>query len=163
MVQTELDTLELQDASQTHDLVDIPEDERNGLYARMRQLESTVNGQQDLMLQCLSMLTRMSDAVDASQGIGATSITSITANDVEIPLRIPMVAIIEEDEDEVGARIPEFSASGFGSTESEAIAELKAELGDLYAELMDTPDELIGALPKRWKQGLANLVMLNGE
>ena len=82
---------------------------------------------------------------------------------LRFPLRIPIVAIIEEDEDEVGARVPEFSASGFGSTESEAIAELKAELGDLYVELMDTPDELIGALPKRWKQGLSNLVMRDGE
>ena len=89
--------------------------------------------------------------------------TLVTTDGVEIPLRIPIVAIIEEDEVEVGARVPEFSAYGFGGTESEAIAEVKAELGDLYVELMDTPDELIGPLPKRWKQGLGNLVMRDGE
>ncbi len=115
------------------------------------------------MLKCLSMLVNLHNTLDVSLGICSTSITSITADGTEIPLRIPIVAIIEEDEDEVGARVPEFSASGFGSTESEAIAELKAELGDLYVELIDTPDDLIGALPKRWKQGLINLVMCDGE
>ena len=96
---------------------------------------------------------------DAQTETASTSITSLSAPDREIPLRMPLVAIIQHDEDEVGARIPEFSASGFGATESDAIADLKEELGALYLELSEIPDDELGQIPKRWKRGLENLAV----
>ena len=105
------------------------------------------------------LLAELRDALDALPETASTSITAISAPDREIPLRMPLIAIIQHDENEVGARIPEFSASGFGVTESDAIADLKEELGALYLELSDIPDDELGQIPKRWKRGLENLVV----
>ena len=105
------------------------------------------------------LLAELRDALDALPETASTSITAISAPDREIPLRMPLIAIIQHDEDEVSARIPEFSASGFGATESDAIADLKEELGALYLELSDIPDDELGQIPKRWKRGLGHFVM----
>ena len=99
------------------------------------------------------------NAVDALGASASTSITSISAPDREIPLRMPLIAIIQHDEDEVGARLPEFSASGFGATEADAVADLKEEMGALYLELREIPDDELGQIPIRWKRGLERLVV----
>ena len=105
------------------------------------------------------LLAELRGALDALPETASTSITSLSAPDREIPLRMPLIAIIQHDENEVGARIPEFSASGFGATESDAIADLKEELGALYLELIEIPDDELGQIPKRWKRGLEHLVV----
>lgn len=119
---------------------------------RIRSLEAVSEEQRE-------SLAELRDALDAPPETASTSITSLSAPDREIPLRMPLTAIIQRDEDEVGARIPEFSASGFGATESDAIADLKEELGALYLELSEIPDDELGQVPKRWKRGLENLVV----
>ena len=138
-------------------------DRYSDLDQRIQSLESTIAEQTDLLLECLSRITDLTEMLSDSYSTHSTSISSITIEDDEIPLRIPILVILQEDEDEVGARVPEFSASGFGDTEAEAVAELKSELGSLYAELMNTPVELLGVLPRRWKQGLSSLVIPVGE
>ena len=110
---------------------------------------------------CLEALEDIRDTLAEARACYSTSITSVTWNDVQLPLRLPLTVIIQHDEDEVAARLPEFSASGFGRTESDAIDDLKSELGELYIELSEIPDEELGSLPKRWKRGLDNLVMSN--
>ena len=51
------------------------------------------------------------------------------------------------------------SASGFGATESDAVADLKEELGALYLELREIPDDELGQIPRRWKRGLERLAV----
>lgn len=140
-----------------------PTTEYYGIDQRVQYLESTISVQQDLLQKCLSKLTALADMLEDSVDTHSTSITSITVDDVEVPLRIPILAIMQEDEDEVGARVPEFSASGFGNTEVEAIDELKSELGSLYSELLNTPDELLGVIPRKWRQGLSSIVIYDGK
>ena len=136
-----------------------PEGRYHDLNARIKSLEITVAEQHRLLLACLSKLNDVAESLSSPLGVHSTSISSITTESSEIALRYSILAILEEDEDEVGARVPEFSAAGFGSSETEAISELKSELGTLYTELIDTPDELLGALPKAWKQALSNLIL----
>ena len=116
---------------------------------RIRALEADAEEQRQSLAEFLA----------APPDTASTSITSLSSSDREIPLRMPLTAIIQHDEDEVGARIPEFSASGFGATESDAIADLKEELGALYLELSEIPDDELGQVPKRWKRGLENLAV----
>lgn len=126
------------------------------LSERIRELEATAEEQRKTDIQRDRLLAELRDALTET---ASTSITSISAPDREIPLRMPLIAIIQHDEDEVGARIPEFSASGFGATESDAVADLKEEMGALYLELREIPDDELGQIPRRWKRGLEHLVV----
>lgn len=121
--------------------------------------EKSVETRRETVAEGDRLLLELLNAVDALGASASTSITSISAPDREIPLRMPLIAIIQHDEDEVGARIPEFSASGFGATESDAVADLKEELGALYLELREIPDDELGQIPRRWKRGLERLVV----
>lgn len=123
---------------------------------RIRGLEAAAEEQRKTNIQRDQLLAELRDALTET---ASTSITALSAPDREIPLRMPLTAIIQHDENEVGARIPEFSASGFGATESDAIADLKEELGALYLELIEIPDDELGQIPKRWKRGLEYLVV----
>lgn len=129
-----------------------------GFSERIRGLEVAAEEQRKTNIQRDRLLAELRDALTET---ASTSITSISAPDREIPLRMPLIAIIQHDEDEVGARIPEFSASGFGATEADAIADLKEELGALYLELQEIPDDELGQIPRRWKRGLEHLVVSN--
>ena len=126
-----------------------------------QDLEHIIEEQRKIIQHCLSILDSVKDTLADTQTCYSTSITSVTWNDTELPLRLPLTAIIQHDEDEVVARLPEFSASGFGNTESEAVDDLKSELGSLYKELTEIPEDELGALPIRWKRGLGHLVMSN--
>ena len=93
----------------------------------------------------------------------STSINSITADGQELLLEQPVFIVLEEDGEEVAARMPELEAVGFGLTEPEAIHELKSELGALYEDLVISPDEELGRLPLSWKRILDNLVASSVE
>lgn len=110
---------------------------------------------------CLAALENIQDTLAEAQACYSTSITSVTWNGIQLPLRLPLTVIIQNDEDEVVARLPEFSASGFGISESDAVEDLKSELGELYKELSEIPEDELGSLPKRWKRGLDHLVISN--
>ena len=72
-------------------------------------------------------------------------------------LREPVQIVIEEYRDEsVIARFPEVEAFGQGYSESEAIANLKIAILDLYDELVEL--ENLGKEPQMWRRVLNRLI-----
>lgn len=129
------------------------------------ELKQQVEGLQRSLSDCLDLLGKLSD--HASDGVvhRAAAINSIIVNDTDIILKRPLFFLIEEYEgdDEVVARIPELQAAGFGSTEIQAINELKTLLGELYQDLIETPDENLGKLPSQWKRILQEVIGTNAR
>ena len=64
----------------------------------------------------------------------------------------PLIISIEEytNEDIVIASFPEIEVFGEGVTEAEALMNLKFAILDLYEEIIDTPPDELGDLPKTW-------------
>ena len=72
-------------------------------------------------------------------------------------LREPVQIVIEEYRDEsVIARFPEVEAFGQSYSESEAIANLKIAILDLYDELVEL--ENLGKEPQMWRRVLNRLI-----
>jgi hypothetical protein len=71
-----------------------------------------------------------------------------------LALRAPLTVTLEDYGDEVVASYPEVEAFGSGSTEADAINDLKDEIANLYVELTETPQTKLGKLPRRWKRAL---------
>jgi len=78
--------------------------------------------------------------------------------DIQYELTMPIQVVIEEDEKETIARIPELNLYASADTDSEAINELKKEVIDLYKEL-EGSDRKLGPLPQSWLQTLRKLVV----
>ena len=131
------------------------------LYKLKQQVEELQRNLSD----CLDLLGKLSDR--ASDGVThrTAAINSIIVDDMDIILKRPLFFLIEEYEgdDEVVARIPELQAAGFGSTEIQAINELKTLLGELYQDLIETPDEKLGKLPFQWKRILQEVIGINAR
>lgn len=66
----------------------------------------------------------------------------------EVVHAIPIV--IEESDNEVIASFPEVEVFAVGSSEPEAISNLKTAIADLYCELVETPRDELGRLPLSW-------------
>ena len=130
------------------------------LYELKQQVEELQRNLSD----CLDLLGKLSDPSDAVIHRTA-AINSIIVNDTDVILKRPLFFLIEEYEgdDEVVARIPELQAAGFGSTEIQAINELKTLLGELYQDLIETPDEKLGKLPSQWKRILQEVTGTNAR
>lgn len=131
------------------------------LYELKQQVEELQRNLSD----CLDLLSKLSD--HASDGVvhRTAAINSIIVDNTDIILKRPLFFLIEEYEgdDEVVARIPELQAAGFGSTEIQAINELKTLLGELYQDLIETPDEKLGKLPFQWKRILQEVIGINAR
>lgn len=129
------------------------------------ELKQQVEELQRSLSDCLDLLDKLSDY--ASDGVvhHTAAINSIIVDDTDIILKRPLFFLIEEYEgdDEVVARIPELQAAGFGSTEIQAINELKTLLGELYQDLVETPDEKLGKLPSQWKRILQEVIGTNAR
>ena len=81
----------------------------------------------------------------------------------ELLLRSPISVWVQEDDDgQVLADVPEFHVVGEGAVEPDALAEAMIFLKELYEDLMSTPDEQLGTLPKKWKRILKHLVIDDG-
>jgi len=80
--------------------------------------------------------------------------------DIQYELTMPIQVVIEEDEEETVARIPELNLYASADTDSEAINELKQEVIDLYKEL-ESSDRRLGLLPRSWLQTLRKLIVKN--
>lgn len=78
--------------------------------------------------------------------------------DIQYELTMPIQVVIEEDEEEIVARIPELNLYASADTDSEAINELKQEVIDLYKEL-ESSDRKLGSLPRSWLQTLRKLIV----
>lgn len=131
------------------------------LYELKQQVEELQRNLSD----CLGLLSKLSDY--ASDGVihRTAAINSIIVNDTDIVLKRPLFFLIEEYEgdEEVVARIPELQVDGFGQTEIQAINELKTLLGELYQDLVETPDEKLGKLPSQWKRILQEVIGINAR
>jgi len=73
----------------------------------------------------------------------------------------PIMVVIEEypNEDSYIASYPELEVFGEGSTESEAIMNLKLAILDLYDDLLSTQSGELGDLPKNWLHILKQLII----
>ncbi len=131
------------------------------LYELKQQVEELQRNLSD----CLDLLSKLSDY--ASDGVihRTAAINSIIVDDTDIILKRPLFFLIEEYEgdDEVVARIPELQVDGFGQTEIQAINELKTLMGELYQDLIETPDEKLGKLPSQWKRILQEVIGINAR
>jgi len=81
-------------------------------------------------------------------------------NDADYELSVPMLVLIEEypNDEVVIARFPEVEAFAEGVTASEAIANLKRLILDLYDELSEAAVDSLGDLPQAWLRVLRQTV-----
>lgn len=73
-------------------------------------------------------------------------------------LKQPLTVQVEEYDDEAVARIPELNVFASATTDTEALALLKAEIVSLYDELAASPAEELGEKPAAWLALLKHLV-----
>ena len=78
--------------------------------------------------------------------------------DTKYELSTPLQIVLEEDEEETVARIPELNLYASADTDSEAIKELKQEIIQLYDDLHSSHRKL-GPLPESWLQTLRKLIV----
>ncbi len=76
----------------------------------------------------------------------------------DLSLNGPIQIVVEEYPEEVVARFPEVGASAAAESEFEAIELLKADIADLYLDLVATPRKKLGRVPLRWLEVLSQLV-----
>ena len=130
-----------------------------------RDLKQQMGELQGKLSECLNLLNALTDHASNAVVLRSAAINSIIVDNADVILNRPMFFLIEEYEgdDEVVARIPELQADGFGQTEIQAITELKTFVGELYQDLMETPDEKLGKLPLQWKRILQEVVGIDAR
>jgi hypothetical protein len=128
------------------------------LKQRVAALESVDALTKEQLAECLRLLNTLVDRLGGLVVSQFTAINSIVVDGADVLLDQPLFIVIESDGSEVSAKAPEFESTGFGATEVEAITDLKAFLGELYLDLMNSPDETLGRLPLSWKRILEKLV-----
>ena len=131
----------------------------------LRDLKRRMGELQGKLSECLNLLSALTEHASGAVVLRSAAINSIIVDDADVILNRPMFFLIEEYEgdDEVVARIPELQANGFGQTEIQAINELKTFVGELYQDLMETPDEKLGKLPLQWKRVLQEVVGIDAR
>ena len=134
------------------------EEDSHNLKQQMGELQGKLS-------ECLNLLNALTDHASNAVVLRSAAINSIIVDDADVILNRPMFFLIEEYEgdDEVVARIPELQADGFGKTEIQAINELKTFVGELYQDLMQTPDKKLGKLPLQWKRILQEVVGIDAR
>jgi hypothetical protein len=86
------------------------------------------------------------------------SATMYELGDSQYELTIPIQIVLEEDEVETVARIPELNIYASADTDTEAINFLKQEVIRLYEEL-ESSDGKLGPLPRSWRATLRRLIV----
>ena len=134
------------------------EEDLHNLKRQMGELQGKLS-------ECLNLLNALTAHASDAVVLRSDAINSIIVDNADVILNRPMFFLIEEYEgdDEVVARIPELQADGFGKTEIQAINELKTFVGELYQDLMQTPDEKLGKLPLQWKRILQEVVGIDAR
>jgi vacuolar-type H+-ATPase subunit I/STV1 len=84
--------------------------------------------------------------------------TMYELGDSQYELTGPIQIVIEEDEVETIARIPELNIYASADTDTEAINLLKREVVRLYEEL-ENSDRKLGQLPRSWRAMLRRLIV----
>jgi len=88
-------------------------------------------------------------AVEESKARVSRVVAISSLNSDSLLLKEPLYVTVEESEGSVVAYIPDLEAYGHGDCESEAIADLKDVVAELYQDLK-TPSGELGPLPRRW-------------
>lgn len=132
---------------------------------RLQLLEKQIEGMSNesaalksILTECTSLLREVLDQLSALAGRTHTTIHSAGSTG-ELLLRAPLSVLVEEDEGQVLATVSEFEMVGEGETEPDAVADLKSQLGALYDDIITTPDQELGKLPRSWKRILEHLVI----
>ena len=129
-------------------MVRIPRWDR-AIYESMAELNEKVS---DLQRQ----VGELTDAVQETAKIYNATIYELGNSQYE--LTMPLQIVLEEDQEETVARIPELNLYASADTDSEAINELKQEVIKLYGDL-ESSDRELGPLPQSWLQTLRKLIV----
>lgn len=119
------------------------------IYESLADLKEQVS---NLQKQVEELTEAVKDAVKISNA------TIYELGDSQYELTTPMQIVLEEDQEETVARIPELNLYASADTDSEAINELKQEVLKLYEDLV-TSDRVLGPLPKSWLETLRKLIV----
>jgi hypothetical protein len=123
-------------------------------------LESQIESLKSELVSCTKRIADLCANLEERPTVIEAELTDI-GEDFETlrPIRI----VIEELDDEVTASFPEVELFAVGGTRSEAILNLKAALIELYADLVETPNNKLGKLPLSWLRILKKVMKPIGK
>ena len=124
------------------------------------QLDSTIKSLRKELASCRNQINSLCADLKATPSIKQTELFDISE---EFELIHPIPIVLEESEDEVVASFPETETFAVGSTESEAIMNLKSAITELYSDLSETPHEQLGRLPLSWLRTLKRIMRPVGK
>ncbi len=125
----------------------------------LRTLASSVERMKRELMSCKERIESLHRMLEERPVVKETSIFDVGDN-LQVVHAIPVV--IEETGDEVIASFPEIEVYGVGSSEAEALSNLKAEIRDLYFELTELRQDELGRLPLGWRRVLERLIQRVG-
>jgi hypothetical protein len=114
---------------------------------------------QDLAL-CKETIDKLREELGERPVIKQTKLFDI---DEKLDVIQPIPIVIEQWSDEVIASFPEVEVFAVGSSEPEAISNLKTAIGDLYYDLIETPKDKLGRLPMSWLRILEKVLRKVGD
>lgn len=101
-------------------------------------------------------IEELTETVEGTAKISNATIYELGNSQYE--LTMPLQIVLEENQEETVARIPELNLYASEDTDSEAINELKLEVIQLYEDLQSS-DRKLGPLPESWLQTLRKLIV----
>ena len=125
----------------------------------LRMLASSVEHMKHELISCKEKIENLQRMMEERPVVKETSIFDVGDN-LQVVQAIPVV--IEETRDEIIASFPEVEVYGVGSSEAEALSNLKAEIRDLYFELTELRQDELGRLPLGWRRVLERLIQRVG-
>lgn len=120
----------------------------------------TILNLKDELNELRNQLSQISETLENTSKICNATIYDLGDN--RYKLTSPLQIVLEEDQEETVARIPELNLFATADTDAEAIIQLKLELINLYEDLSSS-DITLGPLPKSWLETLKNLITKNSE
>jgi vacuolar-type H+-ATPase subunit I/STV1 len=119
------------------------------IYENLKELRESVSELQKQITELREMVQEREEIYSA---------TMYELGDSQYELTIPIQIVLEEDEVETIARIPELNIYASADTDTEAINLLKHEVIRLYEEL-ESSDRKLGPLPRSWRATLRRLIV----
>lgn len=130
------------------------------LLSRMELLEGAISAAMGQVIALGKRLEALEERL-AEQGVVRNAMLCDLGRE-GYSLRWPITVVIEEYDEETVARLPEVEAFASAATEAEALALLKEDIIRLYEDLISTPEEQLGTLPRQWRAALLRLIENDG-
>ncbi len=127
---------------------------------RVNDLVSTTKSLRKELALCRNQINGLCADLKARPSIKQTELFDISER---FELIHPIPIVLEESEDEVVASFPEVELFAVGSTESEAILNLKLSIIELFSDLAGTPKNKLGKLPLSWFRILNKVIKPIGK